>query len=297
MEISVVIVTLGGSRLLQRCIASVAEGGVRPREIVLVDQGPGDDLEEVRAVLAGSGVELVHVAIERSGVSKARNLGAAAAGGDHIAFTDDDCVPDGDWLAALVAGMERGPMLAATGRVLPLEEGRPGLVAVSLRTDPREHTFAGGERYAPWEIGTGGNLLIERGTFSAIGGFNVDFGPGAKFRAAEDIELLERVIAHGASIRYSPAAIVYHELKRPVDRLERGIPYGFGMGALIARLPRGARRWTARRYVRMQTRDLGTAVLRLRPWRAAEAVLMLLGATAGRIAGIRRRDQRARRGP
>ena len=297
MEISVIVVTMGSSRLLPRCIAAVASGALRPREVVLVDQGPGDDLREVEEALAGSGIGLVHVPIERSGVSKARNLGATAASGDHLAFTDDDCVPDRDWLAELVAGMESGPVLAATGRVLPLDEGRPGLVAVSLRTDRRERTFAGGGRHAPWEVGTGGNLLIERRTFEAIGGFNLEFGPGARFRAAEDIELLERVIAHGASIRYSPAAIVYHELKRPVDRLERGIPYGFGMGALIARLPRGARRWTARRYVRMQTRDLGTAILRLRLWRAAEAVLMLLGATAGRIAGIGRRDKRARRGP
>jgi GT2 family glycosyltransferase len=292
MEISVIVVTMGSSRVLPRCVAAIASGRLRPREVVLVDQGPGDELRDVEAALAGSGIGLVHVPIERSGVSKARNLGAAAAAGDHLAFTDDDCVPDRDWLAALAAGMERGPVLAATGRVLPLDEGRPGLVAVSLRTDRRERTFAGGGRYAPWEIGTGGNLLVERRTFDAIGGFNLEFGPGARFRAAEDIELLERVIAHGASIHYAPAAIVYHELKRPADRLGRGVPYGFGMGALIARLPRGARGRTTGRYVRMQTHDIANALLRLRPNRAVEAVLMLAGAVAGRVAGRSRRNGR-----
>ena len=295
MEISVIVVTMGSSRLLPRCVAAIAAGALRPREIVLVDQGAGDDLREVEEALAGSGIGLVHVPIERSGVSKARNLGVAAASGDHLAFTDDDCVPDRDWLAALVVGMESGPVLAATGRVLPLDEGRPGLVAVSLRTDRRERTFAGGGRHAPWEVGTGGNLLIERRTFEAIGGFNLEFGPGARFRAAEDIELLERVIAHGASIRYAPGAIVYHELKRPTERLARAIPYGFGMGALIARQPPGVRGKTARRYLWLQTHDIGTALLRLRPKRAAEAVLMLTGATAGRISGRSRRGLMRRR--
>ena len=75
----------------------------------------------------------------------------------------------------------------------------------------------------------------------------------------------------------------------PTERLARGIPYGFGMGALIARQPPGVRGKTARRYLRLQTHDIGAALVRLRPKRAAEAMLMLAGAAAGRIAARSRR--------
>src|SRR4051812_23973859 len=91
MEISVIVVTLGRTPLLERCVRAVASGTLRPRELVVVDQGPpglGPRLEEW---LAGSAVALEHLDVPPMGVSPARNIGAVAAAAGHLAFTDDDC--------------------------------------------------------------------------------------------------------------------------------------------------------------------------------------------------------------
>ena len=82
---------------------------------------------------------------------------------------------------------------------------------------PRVFRPDGGE--APWEVGTGGNLLLRRAIFDRVGGFDEEFGPGARFRAAEDVELLERLLHAGATLAYTPRAVVHHEMKTRSDRL------------------------------------------------------------------------------
>jgi GT2 family glycosyltransferase len=288
VRISVVIVTMGGSRLLDRCLVELASGATKPEEVVLVDQSPGAS-ESGMPILAEAGIAFQRISIPPTGVSPARNRGAAAAVGDALAFTDDDCVPGPGWLTALAAAVASDDVAAATGRVLPLDEGVPGLAPVASRTDTRRRVFRDGDAYAPWEIGTGGNLLIERAAFDAVGGFNPEFGPGGRYRTAEDIEFLDRVVASGLSIRYEPDAFVYHEMKAPSGRMARRIPYGFGMGAFISRLPRDRRGRVRRRYAQMQVLAFASALRHLGMRKAAETALMLAGAIAGSIAA-RRRD-------
>lgn len=282
MRISVVIVTVGTSRVLGRCIQAIAGGTLRPHDLVLVDQAPEPSASEV--------AEELSVRIHRApalGVSRARNLGASLATGDYLAFTDDDCVPDEGWLAALADAIATAGADAASGRVLPLDDGTPGLVAVSSRTDERARTV-GGEA-APWTVGTGGNLLIGAELFRGLGGFDEELGPGAPFRAAEDIDLVERLLASGAKLAYTPAAVVRHEMKTPAQRQARRYSYGYGMGAVVARAERRRRGFLARRYALLQLSILAAALRRAAPRRALEPVLTSLGFASGFVAATRAR--------
>ena len=288
MQISVVVVTLGENALLERCVRAVSSGALRPRDLIVVDQGPPGLERSLREWLSGSGVELAHLEAPRMGVSRARNLGAEVAAGDHIAFTDDDCVPDREWLAALADAVEATPADGASGRVLPLEDDRPGRIGVSSRTDMRARSFRGGGDTLPWEVGTGGNLLVRRTVFERAGGFDEEFGPGARFRAAEDVQLLERLLSAGATLAYTPRAVVHHERKTRSDRLRRRLPYGFGLGALVARAARDRRSLLARRYLLMQARLAGSGLRSGSPRRSLEPVLSSLGFVAGLGAGSRR---------
>lgn len=274
MTISVVVVTLGQSSVFERCLAALAAGVRKPDELVVVDQS-GDRLAEVLARSAGT--PLRRVRASGLGISRARNLGAEAATGDTLAFTDDDCVPDESWLAAL-ADAEAD---AATGRILPLDDDREGLVAVSSRTSREHRQFHGTGDSVPWEAGSGGNLLVRRELFERLGGFDPRFGPGAEYRAAEDVEFLERILASGATIVYTPEAVVYHERKQRSERLKRRVPYGFGMGAAVAASGGARRRFLASRYLRMQLRAAGAGVKRLSPVRVAEPLLAAAGFAAG----------------
>src|SRR5690242_2524638 len=132
--LSVVIATLGSHELLEPCVRAIASGERLPDELVLVDQGGARSEAEVAGWLGDGAIRLQRLLRGPLGVSRARNEGVAAAGGQLLAFTDDDCVPDPGWLAALAAGREAAGTAGASGRVLPLPSQRPGLIAVSSRT-------------------------------------------------------------------------------------------------------------------------------------------------------------------
>jgi GT2 family glycosyltransferase len=219
-------------------------------------------------------------------VSSARNLGASHAEGDWLAFTDDDCVPGPDWLSKLVEALAGHDADGATGAVLPLPDSRSGLVPVSSRTDPRRRVFGPLDRHPPWELGTGGNLLLSRRVFERVGGFDARFGPGGRYKAAEDIELLDRVMQIDVTIVYEPTAVVYHEMKTPEERLARRYPYGYGLGAMVGRC--GSRRSfaLAGAYGRIQARAFAHGLRRLSPREVAEPLLTVAGFSAGACRGL-----------
>ena len=72
------------------------------------------------------------------GLSVARNVGAEAATGEIVAYTDSDCVADADWLAYLVAKMEASDLVACGGPNFPPPEdslGAGGGGGVARRPD------------------------------------------------------------------------------------------------------------------------------------------------------------------
>ena len=88
---SVVIPAFNAAATLARAIESVQAQSWPAHEIIVVDDGSRDASAEI-ARQFGDGVRLIQQA--NSGVSVARNAGAAAATGDWLAFLDAD-----DWYA------------------------------------------------------------------------------------------------------------------------------------------------------------------------------------------------------
>src|SRR5204862_5945534 len=95
-------------------------------ELIIVDDGASDDTWQTLQRLASSApltlLPLRHPA--NRGPAAARNLGWRSAKGPIVAFTDDDCVPQPGWLAALVAGMAEADIV----------QGRTVLDEVQART-------------------------------------------------------------------------------------------------------------------------------------------------------------------
>ena len=60
------------------------------------------------------------------GLSVARNVGAEAATGEIVAYTDSDCVADPDWLTYLVAKMEASNLAACGGPEFSAARGQSG---------------------------------------------------------------------------------------------------------------------------------------------------------------------------
>src|SRR5688500_2552457 len=79
---------------------------------------------------------LSHMAVEpgTGSPSKQRNIGWRAARGRLIAFTDDDCRPEPDWLERVVAAAESAPGAVVQGRTRPDPLEREVLRAPHVRT-------------------------------------------------------------------------------------------------------------------------------------------------------------------
>lgn len=92
--VSVVIPTFNRAAILQQTLLDTARQSWRPLELVVVNDGSRDDTDRVLAALrpeieaAGVIPRFLHQA--NAGVAAARNLGLREAGGDLIAFLDDD---------------------------------------------------------------------------------------------------------------------------------------------------------------------------------------------------------------
>ena len=118
---SLIIITLNRALLLKRTLEGLARQLRQIDEIIVVDNGPTADTEQVVSSFTARYVPEPH-----RGYAHARNRGLAEASGDVIYFLDDDCVPEPDWSDVLWNVLDSGDADLASGSRAP---GQPGLAA------------------------------------------------------------------------------------------------------------------------------------------------------------------------
>lgn len=283
-EVSVVISTRDRPLSLDRCLASVEAGAMRPSEIVVVDQGGGDAGERVAGAHAARSAPVRYLRQPALGLGASQNLGIRTARFPLVAVLDDDCVADGAWLGALHRALAAEGVDVVGGRVLPQEpEGERRHAVASRPSVVRRDLDA---RAMPWELGSGNNFALRRTWFDRVGGCDERLGPGAPAHGGLDLDLFYRLLRAGARARYEPDAVVRHERQTRRERLQRRPMYGRGTGAFLAlRLREGDRgvmrvlaAWTV-----LRARLLARAAFRgeaLGVWEE----LVMLGATARGLA-------------
>ncbi len=231
-NVAVAIATLDRPGGLERCVHAVLDGEVLPREIVIVDQGTD---ERTPAFISSLEAGVVPVHYQRQagrGLSRSRNAAIRQASATTIAFTDDDCVPHPHWVAAIANAIQAYPDAASVaGRVLPFGPEQEGTFSVSPRESTEKREFR--RRVAPWLVGSGGNLAVQRCWFFNVGGFDERLGAGSSGHAAEDMDLIHRILRAGGCVVYEPDAVVYHERQTRTRRLTTRWTYAFGMGAFL----------------------------------------------------------------
>jgi GT2 family glycosyltransferase len=253
--ITVGVATCGRPDALGRCLRGFAAQSAPPSEVIVVDQAPS---EQARAAVEASGLVAVrYLEQPRLGLSASRNLALASAAEPILAVSDDDCVPDASWLAAVGRALERQPTPGAvTGPVLPLGDGSPDTFAFSLRDSmvPTDHVG----RMIPWSVGSGGNFAARVSVLRDCGGWDVRLGAGSGGQAGEDAELFYRLLLAGAMIRYEPTAVIRHEWQTRARRWATRWSYGYGVGAMCGL-------WLARRDAYALRMLAAFARLHLRP--------------------------------
>lgn len=261
--VTVIVPTAGRPAQLARCLAALDRLDY-PRdrlEVVVVDDGGTGEVQgDVRVIRHA----------ERRGPGAARNTGAAAARGEVLAFTDDDCLPEPGWLRAVVAALAHGPGAAVGGRTVnALTSNRyaeasqhiQDLVYAHYNRDPdAARLFASN------------NLAVPREDFLAVGGFDESF----RF-ASEDRDFCDRWRASGRTLRYAPEAVVRHAHDLDLSGfLAQHLAYGRGAARFHRQRERrgtGRLRDDARFHL---DASLYLRTLRLRPGRRAARTIALL---------------------
>lgn len=288
-DVTVAIATCDRPDALARCLAAVYAGDMLPAQIIVVDQSAADASREVVGRFRSAPVAPLYIRQPRLGLSASRNAAFAAATHPVVAVTDDDCVPARDWVAVVQqAFSSHTPPAALTGRVLPYGTDEPGLHAVSLRPSARPVEYR--RTSAPWAVGTGGNFAALREWIERIGGYDERLGAGSPGRAAEDTDVLYRLLRAGAPVRYEPRALVYHDRQSARRRLAGSCGYGYGIGACCAIWLRGGD-WRAVaalcRWLAFRACILCGALLRRKWLYAVEECLVFRGTLGGLGYGVR----------
>ena len=121
--VSVIMPVYNGSAYIGKAIESALLQGV-PLEIIVIDDGSTDNLDDVLKKYADTDVIRVIHNKHNIGVARSRNRGVRAAKGEYIAFLDcDDWWEPGKLKAQLHLMKKTGCVLCATGRKLVTPDG------------------------------------------------------------------------------------------------------------------------------------------------------------------------------
>ena len=238
---SIIIPTYRRPVQLRECLGALAALDY-PRErfeVVVVDDGGDTPLDPVIEPYRRT-LDLALVRQPNGGPAAARNAGVARAGGEFLAFTDDDCRVEPEWLRAMgrVLSDDAGCMVggltvnAADGIYPTMSQLIVDVVYRHYNADPDHARFIASN-----------NMALSASGFREVGGFD------AGFRASEDRELCDRWRHRGRRIVYAAAARVRHahpmrardfcrqhfEYGRGAERFSR-IRAGRGSGSMLTEL-------------------------------------------------------------
>lgn len=151
------------------------------------------------------------------GLSHARNHAVNCSRGDVILFTDDDVLPEPDWLQTTLAGLAQYGADACGGYIAPIWESPPpawlterfyGFLAI--RVDRSDDHPVARDTTLPF----GANMAFRRGVFERVGLFDISRGrKGQLLASGEDGEMFDRILAVGMTVVFLGASRVHHKVE------------------------------------------------------------------------------------
>lgn len=221
---SVIVPTCRRPDALRRVVASLRAAAPPPGgvEVVVVDDGDENRCAPIWSALReGGGLRVFH--LPNLGPACARNHGARHARGSELAFVDDDCVVDPDWLLHLDRARLRHPQALLAGRTCDADDAnRYSRVSQAVAEFASRWSVAHDRlAFAP-----SCNLAVPARAFAAIGGFDRRFGRVA----SEDRDFCERWSEAGGTLVALGDAIVRHHHRMGLGGFV-GQHVGYGRGA------------------------------------------------------------------
>jgi glycosyltransferase involved in cell wall biosynthesis len=208
-RLSVLVCTRNRTEKARRAIDSILRNSFADFELLVVDQST--DGRTRTAVEAFDDPRIRYIEMNATGLAKARNLAIQASYSEIVAFTDDDCICDSDWLASIVAEYDCDPTARGIfGRVLPYGEIRQDMYCPATM-DSTDRRTVDRPTIPTMTLGGGNNMSFKKSVFREIGVFIETLGAGTKMKSGEDTEFVYRALRKRIRFVYSPRPLVYHD--------------------------------------------------------------------------------------
>jgi len=219
--ISIIIATYNRSESLRTTLYSLLQldrDGPFDYEVIVADNNSSDAtravVESLRSEFQG---RLKYLFEPRQGKSYALNQALAECRGEVIAFTDDDCIVEKNWLTHIHQVFTTRDIDLLGGKLIPIfQSPKPEWMDLKRYKSPLV-SFNLGDQYLEDNhqrkiLPIGANMAVKRESYRRLGGFSFE-------GRSQDTEFIYNWLNGGAKFAYSPSVLVYHTT--PPDRLTK----------------------------------------------------------------------------
>lgn len=236
IKLSLILATYGRTQEIDRLFDSLACQWRQDCELIIVDQNPDERLVPHIARASAIGLSVQHLRMPKPNLSSARNLGLQQAKGLWVGFPDDDCWYENDTLEKLLHCQSQHPdWRGAISQWVEQDSNLPmGLM-------PANDSTLSLERWRRFRDGNASSItiFIDRQLLIDIGGFDTRLGVGQWFGAAEETDLIIRVLDRGVMLGRCRDAKVHHRFTAVVSATKNArtatILRARGTGALYSK--------------------------------------------------------------
>ncbi len=224
IRVSIVVNTNGRLAGLTKLLEALRFQRFRDFEVCVVCGPAADGTRAYVAEQVAAG-RIKGSVCDETNLSKSRNIGIASAAGTHVAFIDDDALPEPVWLDRLLLGIDDPSVAAVSGLVFE-PNGRDlqfrystcdrfGNATHGLGHPADAGAFPGSAHF-PHVMGT--NAVFDRRALVAVGGFDEEYD-----YYLDEADLCCRLIDAGYRIRQRDDAPVHHKFLAGTVRDGEGI--------------------------------------------------------------------------
>ncbi|MFC0344182.1 glycosyltransferase family 2 protein [Epilithonimonas hispanica] len=211
---SIVIPYYKKRKYIERCIDSVLEQTFSDYEIILIDDGSQDDIEElINGKYAG---KVTLITQNNQGVSVARNTGIANAKYDYIAFLDADDYWSPFYLEKNKNVLYREKDVAIVGAKYSIDVDLVEKYDVALKYTQLKKYF---KKAICETIFFTSATIVRKSFFHDNEGFNTELSLG------EDLDVWFRVIAVGGNVFFIKNTLVYYSNDDLLSITKSSVPF------------------------------------------------------------------------
>lgn len=194
MKLSIIVVTRNRAEMLKNCLNSLVRQTKKPDEVLAVDNNSNDNTEKMVDIFKKK-LRIKYIFEPRIGIPIARNTGIKNSKHDVIAFIDDDCVADKNWITRIFIAHKYYP------KTLIIQGRTHNLLKNNIFSESMQYLL-NNCRSTPFDTK---NLSFKRILLD-----NLEYVFDENFKEGEDTELGIRLKQRGHKVLQLPSIIVHH---------------------------------------------------------------------------------------